>query len=127
MKTLKIVGLSLLLVLLPILAYAGPVELWSVGANKSFLPIIAPSQTAAIAFTARPERVAWTVNDTHATYDVYLSTWAVTATNIAAGSGSYYKLLATKDYKEDTNPYTGTIYIVCPSGTTTIYGEERWR
>ncbi len=127
MKTLKIVGMGLLLVLMPVLSYATVAEIWSAAENMQCPRITTPTSTATIAFSARSQRLAWGVNNNHATFDVFFATYAVTSAQITANTASCYKISPTKEYKQEINPYTKDIYIICPSGTTTIFGEERWR
>lgn len=129
MKTLKIVGIGLLLALLPVMAYATVAEIWSTTASKDCFSVSCSSSTATQVLDANTQRVAWSVTNPHATNTVYISTYGVTAATAVTTGGAYHRIAANSTYTEDINPYLGALYILTPSGETAIVisGEERVR
>lgn len=129
MKTIKIVGLVLLLVFLPVMAMAGVAELWSTTQTKECFSISCPSSDATQVLDINTNRVAWTISNPDTTYSVYITTYAATALDGATTGKAWHKIPPLSSYYEEINPYLGAIYILTPSGQSaiTISGEERWR
>ena len=126
MKTIKIVGVGLLLVLLPLLAYAGVAELLSTTQSKDMFSVSCSSITATQVLDENTSRLAWTVTNPDSSYSMYIATFAITSANLGGGK-AWHKIPPLSSYYEEVNPYLGAIYIIVPSGTTTISGEERVR
>ncbi len=129
MKTLKIIGVSLLLVLLPVLVFAGVAELWSTTDSKTCFSVSCSSTTATLVLAANTQRVGWMVSNPSSSYSVILATTAISAATGATTGGAWHKIPPLSSYYEDVNPYLGAIYILTPSGQTAIVisGEERER
>ena len=124
MRTVLIV-FSLLCIASNIFAAAYPMEVWTATTNKSCFLASAPSDTAALAISSRAARLAWTISNPHSTYSIYITTYAAPAADATGRIG--HAIGPLKDYYEEDNAYTGDVYIICPSGTTIVSGEERWR
>jgi putative hemolysin len=129
MKTLKLLGLIMAIVLLPLLSYAGVAEVWSTTQSQDRFSVACSSVTATQVLDTNTQRVAWTVSNPNSTYCMYISTFAITSTQLTDGN-AWHKIdpaVNGTNYSEEVNPYLGSIYIIVPSGTTTISGEERVR
>lgn len=129
MKILKTIGLSLLLVLLPAIVFAGVAELWSTTQSKDCFSVSCSSSTATQVLDANTSRLAWTVSNPSSSYTVYIATYAVTATEAVTTGKAWHRIPPLSSYYEEVNPYLGAIYILTPSGQTAIVvsGEERVR
>lgn len=112
-------------------AFAGayPIEMWPATESKDCFSVSCSSTTATEVLDANTSRVAWTVSNPNSTYCMYISTFAITSTGLTDGK-AWHKIdpaVNGTNYSEEVNPYLGAIYIIVPSGTTTISGEERIR
>lgn len=127
MKTLKMVGVGLLLALLPVMAYATVAEIWSTTASKDCFSVSCSSSTATLVLDANTHRVGWMVSNPSSSYSVILATSTISAATGATTGGAWHSIPPLSSYYEDVNPYLGAIYILTPSGVTAIVisGEER--
>ena len=124
MKNLKIIVVSLLLMLLPVITLAGPVEIWSVGQNAETFKVVCSSTTATEIRPANVKRLEFRLFNPALDGLVYISTYAATAS-----TDLYPIATASQTSLFGVNPYTGAIYGLSgkDNATITIRGWETTR
>lgn len=118
MKTLKLIGVGLLLSLL-FASYAGAVELTSITQTKEMFSVTLSSSTGTAILPIDTARIAFTISNPSSSYSIYLSTYAITAAEITTGK-AWMRILPGCSYFEETNAAWQAIYGLTQAGQTAI-------